>query len=210
MNLDLIDIFLLFATALNVGILFLSISSIFKSKANLSFLGINIGLVLWVGSNFLIDRSAEINIALFWTTLSGVGIIIFFLSLSFFALTYTNIISNSSKIIYLLLCLIPGIILLLILVFTDLLIKDININTFPVKVNYGDAYTLIVFWTLINIVFAFSQLLYVKFKINDTLVKKQINIIISSFSFLILFTFFTNLILPLTGISSFVRIGPVS
>lgn len=207
-QIDLIDLILILSVSINLIVIFLVLFRKLKYAQNIYFSGINFGLVLWVFSNFSIDKSNNFQISLFWTKLSGIGIMIFISFIVLFFKQYPlkqKLKTNALTKYYLYF----GLLLALFLIFTNLLVANISIDFFPAQVSYGPMYIPLIIWIITGIVISIYYFFNAYNKI-DLKIKGQMNLIAISFSILILISIFTNLLLPNLGNKDLTRIGPIT
>jgi signal transduction histidine kinase len=203
------DTLLILSSILNLALIALNLPKVFKSITNISFVGINFGILTWVFGNFQIDRSSGVDNAISWARISGIGVILFFLSLNYFSLYFYQSLLGLNRKFFLLLS-ITGSIFLILLIASDLIVKGADITQFPVKISYGRGYLGLIIWILLSLISTYINI-GTKYKtIQDKNKSTQFKLLSICFSIIIIISIITNLILPNTGDSSLTRFGPVT
>ena len=160
----------------------------------------------YVFSNYMIDVVNNEGMALFWSRLSAVSILMFVSSIFVFSRVFDTKYTTKKKIQTLLITFVSGIILSCFS-FTNIVIAGVNIDVYPVSLIRGPLYyLLIVVLILMSLLTAIS--LYRSYKSAYKIEKYQIKYILAGLLSAAAILFFTNGILPYLGINDYARIGP--
>ncbi len=210
-NLNITDFILLLTCFINLVIsIVIVVNSQGRLKINLSFVGINFALILWVFSNFQIDRVSDFDIAMFWTKLSGLGVLLLGVSFRYFS-KYFPFADSNKGLGFIFISFIPFIFLSFITLFTNHVVSDIDQSVYPVKIAYGNAYFLLIGWLLLNFTLSFADLINKYRNTDKKLFKTQIKFLLYGFAGLITISLITNFVFPaFFSITGLTRIGPLT
>jgi signal transduction histidine kinase len=205
-RLSLSDIILItgVVTIILVAIRILAIG--YKGASNVFFAISLIFLSIYVLSNFYIDFLLDSYYSLFWARMSAVSILLFVCSLFVFSRVFDTKFSRQNKIVTIISTYIIGF-LLSIFSFNENVIKSVNVEVFPVSINRGDLYYLVILAIVIITLSTAWSLLRTYQNINK--VKKyQIKYILVGIIALLMIFSVTNVALPFLDINDYARIGP--
>lgn len=179
-----------------------------KSKANLSFAFLALGIALWGMSLFISDHTKEINSALFWNRLVFAVAFLQGAALLHFSWVFPR---ETKKLIFIRRLIYPlGIILALLAVFTNTIVNKIAFLDWGTNVEPGSLYFIFVAF-MAGAVLGTIGILFIKYRHSQGIERRQILFVFFGFLLSGIIAITTNLIIPLlTGLNESAKIGPYS
>ncbi len=178
-----------------------------RSKVNLSFAVSTFCVTGWILVNYLADTAKTPGLALIWARLALVTPILIPISLLYFSRVFP-VQSKPIKPLWWVLLSIPAVVFLT-LVPTSLNIETVSFTDVgqetvvgPLYIPFGIYFVIYILGTLYN--------LYSSYRRQGSLYRNQIFYLFFGLALFFLFSFITQIILPLIGFSTLVSTGPVS
>jgi len=176
-----------------------------KNKINQSFFFITIGIALWTIGVYMFWNLPNIHLALLGGQIAFLGASLLPSFLLLFALVFPKELKPISKLQWLLIG--TPVILFPILIFSNLILKEVVSINGGVQRVYGPAYPLFSIYYLVYLGLFFYDL-FLKDRILTGISRIQVRYVFLGFGLASLIAVTTNLILPLFGIGTFSFIGP--
>ncbi|MBN1617971.1 hypothetical protein JW887_01350 [Candidatus Dojkabacteria bacterium] len=179
-----------------------------KNKRKLSiryFSTLSLALAGWVVSNIMIDSVNNYTAAIIWTKLSGISIALTSLGFLLFSVSFPKETPVPKWLkafgIAITFCSIT------VMAFTNLIVKDINMEIIPREVSYNFVYKYFVISCLLFITYGLWIFIRKLFD-NEPEYNNQKRYVLWGFGGTLFFALLFNMILPNLGIREFTRLGP--
>ncbi len=176
-----------------------------KNKINLSFFFITIGIALWTIGVYMFWNIPSIQLAFLGGQLAFFGASLLPPFLLLFALVFPKELKPISRLQW---CLVGvPLVLFPVLIFSNLILKEVVSVNGGVQRVYGAAYPLFSVYYLVYFGLSFYDL-FLKDRVLTGISRIQVRYIFLGFGLAALIAVTTNLILPLFGVGTFSFIGP--
>jgi len=178
-----------------------------KYAGRIWFSLLTFSFALWVISNILIDSVNLQAYATFWTKMSGVGILSIVYTFLGFSLFFPFAKVNAK--IKIIIASIPLGLLYTALFAGSSVIVNVDMNTLPREVEYGNIYPLLVVYLLAMLIivgFQFGK----SFRTSPPKYKVHYQYILLGFLITVLASVIFNMVFPMLNIKEFTRLGPFS
>jgi len=197
-------IILIFTSILNFFLGILVFVRNRKNIVNTIFLGFIISVLVWILSNYLVDKSYTYNSAFFWTKMTFIGSYFIPAFLLFFTIVFP--LRREIKKLNRFLIFVPALTFTLLML-SNLIVKGVeDINIHPIVPIFGSFYYLFVLYFLIYIILSFIYLIK-SYKYSIGIQKIQLRYLFFGLLISVFFGITTNLLLPLLGNSRFSNYG---
>lgn len=180
-----------------------------KKSPNRVFVFLVFSIVVWIITNYLCDSSFGAHYALFWNKAAVsagilIGLSLFYFSL-FFPRKFTKISFSWSY-----LFLFTSVIFIILTLFTNLIVKDIEFLEWGTNIIQGPAFLLFVIWASILVITP-VVILILQYKDSQGIEKTQMKYVFWGLSLYLFFGFTMGVVLPaITGTNELARFGPYS
>ncbi|MDZ7798501.1 MAG: histidine kinase N-terminal 7TM domain-containing protein [Patescibacteria group bacterium] len=158
----------------------------------------------WIFSTYLVDRAINENIALSLSKIVFIGPIIIPAILLHFSLVFPFYKNEITKKKLLFIYIVP--LLLLVLLYTNLIVKDVDIQEWGTNFIYGSFYLFFIIYFLLFIIYAFIEAI-IKYKNSSGLHRMQMKYVFLGILISAVIAILTNIILPIFNIQEFSYIG---
>ena len=204
------EVILIIATILNLIVgLFVYLRNR-KSKINISYSLLSLGLAGWAFTNAIFQITPSLENALFWAKLSDISTILLVSSLFYFSLIFPKSILISQKYQYYLLYFFTFLVTIISLPNFNFVRKEVIFqNHIQKQIIIESGFYIFVFYILLFLIWTVINLKE-KYKISKGDIKFQLQYVFTGIAIDIFCGTTFNLILPLMGNYSLVWLGPIS
>lgn len=180
-----------------------------KKSPNKVFVFLVFSIVVWIITNYLCDSPSGTHYALFWNKAAVsagilIGLSLFYFSL-FFPRKFTKISFSWSY-----LFLFTSVVFIILTLFTNLIVKDIEFLKWGTNIIQGPAFLLFVIWASILVITP-VVILILQYRDSQGIKKTQMKYVFWGLFLYLFFGFTMGVVLPaITGTNELARFGPYS